>query len=203
MTVFGLVTAGCAGGPSGVPEGTAAVMNATQGDGTEDPVRMQRPPRSGEEVRETDLTGDKVPDARTFTVLAAGEDGAPAPRLTRKELDLNADGRVDQATDYGAKEQKRREALDLDFDGRVDQVTYFDAQGRITRKERDLGFDARPDVWLYYERGQLVRKERDSNGDGRVDSWESWVEGRVDRVGEDVDGDGEVDRWTGVADRAE
>jgi hypothetical protein len=155
-----------------------------------------RQKKSGDEtVTEFDLNGDKKADVWTYTVKAKGADGKEIDRVSRKELDINWDGRVDIARVYDDKEVLVKESLDLDFDGKVDQVNYFE-KGVIIRKERDLTAAGKPSLWLYYEKGKLVRKERDTNADGKVDYWEYWEADQIDRIGEDLDGDGNVDKWT-------
>ena len=152
--------------------------------------------KAGDETQtETDLNGDKKPDVFTYTVKAKSADGKDIDRLVRKELDINADGKIDISRTYDEREQISREALDLDFDGKVDQVNFYE-KGVIVRKERDLSSAGKPSLWLFFEKGKLVRKERDTNGDGRVDYWEYWENDQVDRIGEDLDGDGNVDKWT-------
>ncbi|MCC6332871.1 MAG: hypothetical protein IT380_02655 [Myxococcales bacterium] len=148
-----------------------------------------------ETVTEFDLNGDKKADVWTFTITAKNEEGKDVDRVSRKELDINWDGKVDISRNYDEREQVAREALDLDFDGKVDQVNYFE-KGVIVRKELDLSAAGRPSEFKYYEKGKLVRKERDTNGDGKVDYWEYWEGDQVDRIGEDLDGDGNVDKWT-------
>lgn len=155
-----------------------------------------RQKQSGEEtVTEFDLNKDKKPDVWTYTVKAVGADGKEIERVSRKDLDINWDGKVDIARQYDDKEQISREALDLDFDGKVDEVIFYE-KGIVVRKERDLASGGRPSLWVFYEKGQIVRKERDTNGDGKVDYWEYWENNQVDRIGEDLDGDGNVDKWT-------
>ena len=159
-------------------------------------VEMQREARPGERVLPMDVNADGNPDVWSYVVSGKDDQGRDVDRLARKELDLNADGRVDVARDYDERERLVREAMDLDFDGNVDQVNHYDNKGQISRKERDLDSNRRPDLWIYFERGQIVRKERDTNGDGRAEYWEYWENDHIDRIGEDLDGDGQVDKWS-------
>jgi len=166
--------------------------------------------KAGENAESLGLTGEETFDIvglsaidgtqteqgpKTITVKAKSADGKDIDRLVRKELDINADGKIDISRTYDEREQISREALDLDFDGKVDQVNFYE-KGVIVRKERDLSSAGKPSLWLFFEKGKLVRKERDTNGDGRVDYWEYWENDQVDRIGEDLDGDGNVDKWT-------
>jgi len=167
----------------------------TDGDGTVIAENIRQKKTGDETQTETDLNGDKKPDVFTYTVKGKSADGKDIDRLVRKELDINADGKIDISRNYDEREQISREALDLDFDGKVDQVNFYE-KGVIVRKERDLSSAGKPSLWLFFEKGKLVRKERDTNGDGRVDYWEYWENDQVDRIGEDLDGDGNVDKWT-------
>ena len=174
-------------------KGNGKATDASAGDKPAELIHQKG--QSNEKVTEYDLNGDKHPDVWAFTVPAKTPEGKDFDRLSRKELDLNWDGKVDVARTYDEKEQIVKESLDLDFDGKVDQVNYYE-KGVVVRKESDLSSAGKPSLWKFYEKGKLVRKERDTNGDGRVDYWEYWEGDQVDRVGEDLDGDGNVDKWT-------
>lgn len=187
-----LTLAACSGGKEAVKPDKPA-------EATEDGERLSEnivQARSGnEKVTEFDLNHDKKPDVWTFTVAGKSEDGKDIDRLTRKELDINWDGKVDISRFYDDKEQIEKESLDHDFDGRIDQHNFYE-KGQIVRKERDLDFNGKADLWIFYEKGKIVRKERDTNSRGKVDYWEYWEGDQVNRVGEDLDGDGTVDKWT-------
>jgi hypothetical protein len=147
-------------------------------------------PEPGESVATLDLTGDGKPDVWTFT--RPGPDGKPM--VTRKEKDLNGDGRVDSWERYGPDGALTLLVYDMDFDGKPDATLHFE-KDQLVRKEYAFGVGGVTRVQSFYENGQLVRKERDTNGDGKVDAWEYWENGQVDRIGRDLDGDGKVDRW--------
>lgn len=189
VLVAGLLSVGCGHDKDGVKKDADAPGTQRLSEN----IRQQK--RGDEKVTEYDLNHDNKPDVWDYTVTVKGPDGKDVERLTRKELDVNWDGKVDIAKFYDAKEQVEREMLDLDFDGRVDQVNFYE-KGVIVRKERDLDYNGKTDLWTFYEKGKLVRKEKDVNGDGKVDYWEYWEGDHVDRIGEDLDGDGNVDRWT-------
>jgi antitoxin component YwqK of YwqJK toxin-antitoxin module len=191
MVVLVMTALGCASATGAEKrDGKAGDSNATV---VSENIRQKK---SGNELEtETDLNGDKKPDVFTYTVKAKSAEGKDIDRLVRKELDINADGKIDISRTYDEREQISREALDLDFDSKVDQVNFYE-KGVIVRKERDLSSGGKPSLWLFFEKGKLVRKERDTNGDGRVDYWEYWENEQVDRIGEDLDGDGNVDKWT-------
>ncbi len=173
----------------------ATKKDGASGNGEQIAENIHQKQAGNEKVTEFDLNKDKKADVWTYTVAGKGVDGKAIDRLSRKDLDINWDGRVDIARQYDEKEQISREALDLDFDGKIDEVIFYE-KGLVVRKERDLSSAGKPSMWIFYEKGQLVRKERDTNGDGKVDYWEYWENNRVDRIGEDLDGDGNVDKWT-------
>ncbi|EAU61891.1 hypothetical protein [Stigmatella aurantiaca] len=178
---------GCAGKQAG-RESSEAQGSATGGD----PRRGKHP---GEKVRELDLNRDGKTDVWIYVVSGKGADGQERERMVRKEIDVNADGRVDITQSFNEAEEKVREEMDQDFDGQIDSTLLFE-KGVNTLTQRDVDGNGKVDVWVYYENGKLVRKERDTNGDGKVDNWEYWQGDQVDRIGDDLDGDGKADRWT-------
>ncbi|MGV3621646.1 MAG: hypothetical protein ACO1OB_12555 [Archangium sp.] len=182
-----LAFVGCA-----TTDGAKSDTDTANGEKVAENIRQKK--ADGETVTEFDLNKDKKPDVWTYTVKGVGADGKELERVSRKDLDINWDGKVDIARQYDEKEQISREALDLDFDGQVDEVIFYE-KGLVVRKERNLT-GGRASLWVFYEKGQIVRKERDTNGDGKVDYWEYWENNQVDRIGEDLDGDGNVDKWT-------
>lgn len=167
--------------------GCKSTSSATRADGGPKPI--------GEEtVKPFDLNNDGKPDVWTYSVPAQRADGSRTTLMTRKELDINWDGKVDIVRHYDGQGRLAQETMDLDFDGRPDQETFYE-NGLLLRKERDTDFDGKVDLWLFVEDGKLAREERDTNQDGKADSWEQWQNGRVTRIGKDDDGDGKVDSW--------
>jgi hypothetical protein len=190
VAVSTLTAFGCAS------DKVADKSTTTSDNGSENLSENIRQKKSGDEtLTEFDLNKDKKTDVWTYTIPSKAADGRAIDKITRKELDINWDGKIDISRVYDEKELIGREAIDLDFDGKVDQVNYYE-KGTIVRKERDLSSAGKPSLWLYFEKGKLVRKERDTNTDGKVDYWEYWEADQVDRIGEDLDGDGTVDKWT-------
>lgn len=163
---------------------------------------LQRVNEEGLLVKEFDLNHDQKPDVFKFyrRVESPGE-GKPGLVLVRRELDLNADGKVDVVTIYDENGDIVTEAFDLDFDGRVDLVDYY-AKGQIVKKAIDFAFDEKPDIFKYYLRGELVRIEQDTTGNGQIDRWEYYTDGKLERIGIDMDGDGKVDTWRTADDPA-
>jgi hypothetical protein len=114
--------------------------------------------------------------------------------VVRKEVDVNFDAKIDLIRAFNDKGDLLQEWLDTDFDKSIDVVNFFE-KGKITRKEYDTNFDSNVDVWRYFTNGVIDRKEADLDHDGRKDYWEYYEGGKIDRVGVDRDGDGEVDEW--------
>jgi hypothetical protein len=113
---------------------------------------------------------------------------------TRREKDLNGDGRADSWERLAPDGTIAELAYDMDFDGRPDATLHFEGD-RLVRKEYAFGHDGLVTVRSLHQGGVLVRRERDDDGDGRVDVWEEWEGGRVRRLGTDQDGDGAPDHW--------
>ena len=116
------------------------------------------------------------------------------PVVVRKEVDVNFDGKIDLVRDLNDKGALVDERLDTDFDGRIDVVVYFEREV-IVRKEYDTNFDAKVDMWRFFDKSVILREEADLNYDGRIDYWEYFEGGKLDRVGIDRDYDGNVDEW--------
>jgi hypothetical protein len=161
------------------------------------PTRAQRgrvieapQPQPGERGYNFDLDRDGRADVWRFT--RRDDDGKET--LSRKEKDLNGDGKVDTWESYGPGGALIQIVYDMDFDSRVD-VSLFYEKGMLARKEYDLDFDKKIDTWNIYDKGRLARRERDTNGDGKVDYWEIWDDGQLSRFGVDTNGDGKADRW--------
>lgn len=114
--------------------------------------------------------------------------------VVRKEVDVNFDGRIDLVRNLNDKGQLLEERLDTDFDNKIDLIVHFERE-QIVRKENDTNFDGKVDVWRFFDKGSITREEADLNYDGRVDYWEYFEGGKLDRVGIDRDYDGNVDEW--------
>ncbi len=119
---------------------------------------------------------------------------ADAPRLIRKEVDLNHDGRIDMYRIYDEGGLVTEESSDLDFDGRHDTRSVY-AGGIMVRREADLNYDGTPDIIRTYDAEKLKMVETDSDGNGKIDTWEYFEGGKLDRIGTDTNGDGIIDEW--------
>ncbi len=158
-------------------------------------VRVEHSDPGNLTIREFDMNHDKQPDMFKFFDPNTLNPSTKEPVLVKRELDLNADGKVDVWTMYGIKGDVTQESFDLDYDGKIDMVDYF-SKGAMIRQEIDNQFDEKPDVFKFYSKGMLIRKEADTNGDGKVNYWEEYLGGeQIKRIGIDLDGDGVVDQW--------
>ncbi|NOZ85033.1 MAG: hypothetical protein GXP49_01980 [Deltaproteobacteria bacterium] len=143
------------------------------------------------EIREQfDTDDDGKPDSWKFFI----KDASGKKVLTRREVDLNHDGKVDMRRIYDSKGKIEREELDLDFDGKIDVVSYYRG-GELVKQEQSFSFDGKPTAWKYFDKGQVQRIERDTTNNGKVDTWEYYKNGKLTRLGIDTDGDGNVDKW--------
>ncbi len=156
----------------------ASAENELTVDALSDAVRVER----------FDVNRDKKPDIWKYYSIWEGNE-----YLSRKELDLNNDGRVDLIRNYNSDGLILKEYLDMDFDGRFDCTVIYKG-GRIVRKEMDLDYDGKADLWKHYENDKLLQVEADKNHDGKADYWEYYENEQLDRVGYDSDNDGKPDR---------
>jgi hypothetical protein len=149
-----------------------------------------------EDMRTSDIDSDGKPEVFKYYSKVDDPDrpGEKKTQLTRQDLDLNWDGKIDIWRYFDNKGKVEREEWDTDYDGRVDDTRFFE-NGVITRAERDRNNDGKVDMTRYYKVGKLERKESDTNGDGQVDRWEYFTGRVLDRVGVDKDHDGSVDTW--------
>lgn len=149
-----------------------------------------------QDARQTDVDGDGRPEVVKF--YQEGDDperpGERRPLLTRQDIDLNWDGRLDVCRYFMPTGMVTREEIDLDYDGRIDDVRFYE-DGAVARSERDRNNDGKADVIRRYKGGKLVQKDVDTNDDGQADRWEYFDGEKLDRVGIDLDHDGKVDRW--------
>ncbi len=176
-------TTGAAG--SGKAEKQKAGLAASGQEGEEitadalsDAVRVER----------FDVNRDKKPDIWKYYSAWEGNE-----YLSRKELDLNSDGRVDIIRTYSSDGLILKEILDMDFDGRFDSTVIYKG-GRLLRKEMDLDYDGKIDLWKHYVNDKLTQIDIDKNHDGLPDYWEYYENEQLDRVVYDSDNDGKPDR---------
>lgn len=178
----GLTSASCASNEAANGDTAASFAGAQRiDDDTFNPDKFQR--------RDLDLNKDGKPDAYQFVQIVDDQ-----PRIVRKEIDVNFDGKVDVIRILDDKGNLIEERLDTDFDGKIDVVVHFQ-NGQIVLKTYDMNFDNKIDVWRTFEKGVIVKEEGDMNFDGVVDLWEYYEGGVLDRVGVDRNGDGTVDEW--------
>ncbi len=212
-TAAALAMVALAGGPVAGCGSSNEAQRAQGGGGGSSTVSDE--PRGGSELQQdgssaierVDINGDQKPDVFKFYRVVSGEGENAKKVLTRKEMDVNFDQRIDIVqyfTGEASAETLVREEMDLDFDGRVDETRHY-KDGYKHLVELDLGFDGRTDTWRYYQLTKtddgrnvlrLVEKRRDTNGDGAVDTWEYFAGGQLQKIGVDTNNDGAPDRFT-------
>ncbi len=106
--------------------------------------------------------------------------------------DLNKDGKPDGWSYINGKSVTRQE-LDVNFDGKVDSVYIYDENGKVAEEILDTNYDGKMDNWREYQDGSLVLDKADSNYDGKIDVWIYVDRDRVYRIEKDTNGDGKVD----------
>ncbi len=151
------------------------------------PVAQERT-ADGRVAERSDINGDGRVDVFLLADEVMGPDNKLRKVPVRKEVDLNADGKVD-LTQYFDEGVVAREELDLDFDGRVDKVARYKDE-RVESEELSSLFDGRFDVRRYYENGVLVLKQVDTRRNGLFDEFQYFVGNKLARIGWDRDGDG-------------
>lgn len=69
------------------------------------------------------------------------------------------------------KEQPTRKEEDVDRDGRLDRLTEYDESGRVTKVSRNPADDGTFTLFAYYQpkTGAVLREEEDLDGDGKID----------------------------------
>lgn len=148
-------------------------------------------------VEKGDVNGDGKPDIwNYYKEVPDPSDPQSVKRiLTKKEADLNFDGRKDITREFDEEGMLVREEADLDFDLRVDQVNFYD-KGVLREKHIYHSGGDKVLMWKYFEDGKMVRMARDNSGDGKPDYCELWYAGeKLSKFGKDTNNDGECDYW--------
>ncbi len=140
-------------------------------------------------IVELDTNGDKKTDVFNIFKKIKNAKGEKAEQMFLKKMDLIRDEKIDVYRFYDEKGSISKEELDLDFDGKIDEADYYQ-NGIVVRKEIDHHFDEKTDIWKFYdEKGILVKLEEDQDGDGNVDYWEFYNQAVITRVEKDTDKD--------------
>lgn len=147
-------------------------------------------------IKKYDINKDKKPDIINVfkkVPVESGKRGDYDLQISVKMMDLNRDTKIDVWRFFDEKGAVTKEELDLDFDGKIDAVDYY-LSGIVRRREVDFQFDEKTDVWKYFdEKGKLMRFEADQTGDGKPDYWEHYKNAVIERIEKDTDGDGKPD----------
>ena len=107
--------------------------------------------------------------------------------------DLNKDGKPD-AWSYIKGKVVTRQELDVNFDGKVDSIYIYDSKGKVKEEILDTNYDGKMDNWRFYDNGSLTLDEADSNYDGKIDLWIFVDRDRVYKIEKDTNGDGKPDK---------
>jgi hypothetical protein len=140
-----------------------------------------------------------VTEARPISQTTISPDG-----LVRKEVDLDADGRVDVINLYRERPDGGQvmveKQVDLNLDGDMDVISEFDEAGALLTERMDRDFDGVFDWIDHYKGGVRVMAEMDNTYDGRTDTWFYYTvnaagQPHIDRKERDTTGDGRIDFW--------
>ncbi len=133
---------------------------------------------------------------KTLAILFTGMFLIASTTLVHSDMvvtsDLNKDGKPDGWSYINGKSITRQE-LDVNFDGKVDSIYIYDSNGKVAEEILDTNYDGKMDNWREYKDGSLVLDKADSNYDGKIDIWIYVDRDRVYRIEKDTNNDGKVD----------
>ncbi len=166
------------------------------------PLIVKPPPitetrdESGRLIRRYDHNGDGKADIIKYLEDRPDPDDASktVQRLSRMELDLNSDGKLNVVREYDVAGRLLSETSDTDLDGRMDVIGRYD-KGELVAKEILDPANQQVVAWRFYASGNLLRVERDTDADGKIDYWEYYENGLLDRIGRDFNKNGRADSW--------
>jgi hypothetical protein len=134
-----------------------------------------------------DSSGSGKPDL--FSLFEKGENNSK--HLVLQLFDLNRDGKIDLVKHFERGKVTRIE-MDLDYDSRVDTVSEYDTKnGDLTKKTQA---DGPTSIVKHYFKNELRKKEVDRNADGKPDLWVYYRNGKIMRTEIDKDFDGKTVR---------
>ncbi|MBM4389346.1 MAG: hypothetical protein FJ088_16545, partial [Deltaproteobacteria bacterium] len=113
--------------------------------------------KSDEQMEQTDLNDDKKADVFTVYVLKSSEKGKIERILSRKEIDVNFDGKIDIVRFYDSMGNLSREEMDFDFDQRLDTISHY-KDGKVYLSEHSSTFDGKMDIKKHFENDALILK---------------------------------------------
>ena len=115
-------------------------------------------------------------------------------KLTTLSADANRNGRIETVSYMDGARISRIE-VDLDEDGKVDRWDFYVADGRLEKVGLSRLNDGVMDALAFYEGETLVRMQVSSNRDGRFDRTEFYRQGVLSHSADDTNGDGRPDKW--------
>ena len=111
-------------------------------------------------IRKYDINKDKKPDIINVfkKIPVKDKKGKFNLQISVKMMDLNRDNKIDVWRYFNDDGAVSKEELDLDFDGKIDATDYY-TNGVVRRREIDFQFDEKTDTWKYYdEKGFLIKE---------------------------------------------
>lgn len=111
-------------------------------------------------------------------------------KISRFEIDTNADGIMDSFQIY-ADEKLVRAERDLDFNGKTDCIDYF-TEGKRNRQERLNGSGRISQITEFDENQQPSLVKKDTTGNGGFDTLYSFEKGSLILSTKDTDGNGKA-----------
>ena len=150
-----------------------------------------------ENISVTKIDSNKDGKPELIKIFQIGENDKKF--LIRKELDINADGKIDYIYNYGKESKLSSIEIDHDFDGNIDEKRFLNEKtGVLLRKEIDINFDKKPDIITIYENNLPIAKTIDKDADGKIDTWEEYESGELSKILFDTNNDGIPDKEAGV-----
>ena len=122
--------------------------------------------------------------------------------LSRREIDLNFDGKINYFKFYSDKGNIKKEYIDTDLDGIIDTIRYYE-KNLITRKEifkknpidkkLNINSKIKPYKKYIYTNQKLSRILIDRTGNGDLDEYLFFRKNKLIQIGFDDDNDGKID----------
>lgn len=106
---------------------------------------------------------------------------------SRQDVDFDGDGMVDETVVYAGVRLSRVE-VDQNADGHADEVWEYSRNGRAELSRQDLDFNGSFETTTRYRGSRVIEYSTDADGDGRAEYREQFSNGRA-QVGEYLDRD--------------
>ncbi len=122
--------------------------------------------------------------------------------LSRREIDLNFDGKVNYYKFYSQKGNIKKEYIDLDLNGFIDTIRYYEKNLIIKEenfkknpinKDLTINENIKPYKRYLYKHQKLNRVVIDRTHNGTLDSYLFFRKNKLIQIGFDDDDDGKID----------